>query len=118
MQLVGQDRAHVADPLQGHRHPVEVALHGAADGEFDAAEDSLGGDRARIPRGGGVALQAGDEAGAAAGGGKVGGGDADILGGPITPAHGLDRVAEGLEQGGCLLSVAVADDHRLAAAQL
>jgi hypothetical protein len=67
VQLLGQIGADVADALDGDGDALQVAVQGALDAEADAAEHALGGDRRRIARGGRVAFQAGDEAGASCG---------------------------------------------------
>ena len=118
MQPVAQVAAHVAHALDRDRHAVQAAIQRAPNAQLDAAENAVGGDRARIAGRGGVSGQAGHIAGGLAGVGQIRGRDADVLGRPVFAADILDRPAQGLEQGRRLLGAGIADDHRLAAAQL
>jgi hypothetical protein len=118
VQLLGQIGADVAYTLDGDGDAVQIAVQGPLDAQPHAAEHALGGDRRRVARGGGVAFQAGDILGGAAGGDQVGRRDADVLGRPVLAGQAVDGAAEGLEQLRRLLAAGVANDHGLAAAEV
>jgi len=63
----------MAYALDGDLDPLKATSVDLLDAQFDAALYALGGDRARIARGGRVTLQAGDVAGGDPGVGQIGG---------------------------------------------
>ena len=117
-QLVGEVGADVADALQGHGDAGEIPAEHPANAQFDPPPHALGGDRAGVARGGRMTLQTGDEAGCPARMGEVGGRDADVLRRPVTAAEHLDGASERLEQAAGLGRAGIADDHRLAPAEV
>gem|GEM_PF-3814172 len=114
----------MADALDRHLQPGQlVATEALAHRFLEADEDAVGGRRRRVAAGD-AAVEQGARRGADHMAGALGEGlhfgiaGAGVGGGDVAPAEAVDEVAHGVQQRLALAGMRIADDHRLAAAEL